>query len=75
MAEDRLHEVHAMVTELWKNYKTCYEIVANTDEWWDRMTGSFSDLADKFKNDEIALRLAIAMSNDLERICKTRKWN
>lgn len=71
---DRLHQVHEIVTELWKWYRQAYESMVDTDEWWEKAIEGARKLADeKFDGDKVALNVAGALMNDLEKICKERK--
>lgn len=71
MTNERLLKVHEIVTDLWKNYRTSYETMSNTDAWWDSLIDSQQEIAKKYNDDQLVIDLAIALFNDLERICKT----
>lgn len=70
MTNERLLKVHEIVTDLWKNYRTSYETMSNTDAWWDSLIDSQQEIAKKYNDDQLVIDLAIALFNDLERICK-----
>lgn len=70
MTNERLLKVHEIVTDLWKNYRTSYETMINTDAWWDSLINSQSEITKKYNDDPLAIALAIALFKDLERICK-----
>lgn len=70
MTNERLLNVHEIVTDLWKNYRANYETMSNTDAWWDSLIDSQQEIAKKYNDDQLVIDLAIALFNDLERICK-----
>ena len=70
MDDNRLIEVHGMITDFWKAYKTYYPEMKDEDAWWEQMIGAMSDITEKHKNDPLALAIAGACIGDLERICK-----
>lgn len=70
MTNERLLKVHEIVTDLWKNYRANYETMSNTDAWWDSLIDSQQEIAKKYNDDQLVIDLAIALFNDLERICK-----
>lgn len=70
ITKDRLLKVHEIVTDLWKNYRANYETMSNTDAWWDSLIDSQQEIAKKYNDDQLVIDLAIALFNDLERICK-----
>lgn len=68
---NRLLKVHEIVTEVWRWYRAAYETMTDTDAWWEATIEAAGSLTkERFGNDRVVLDVAIALMNDLERICK-----
>lgn len=71
MEDDRLLDVHGMITDCWKVYKDSYKDMKDEDNWWNHMIAAMDDVTKKYKDDPLVIAIACACLNDLERICRS----
>lgn len=71
MEDNRLTEVHSMITDCWKVYKASYQTMKDEDSWWERMIGAMDNVTKKYQDDPLVIALAGVCLDDLERTCRS----